>query len=684
MSDITSSRIPTGGKSDLFLASFLLLFFEMAQIRWISTNIRVVAYFSNVILISCFLGFGVGCIMKKRRSLFPLFPVIVLWLSLLCLYVSEMGILNPDTKSAFFFGGGGLFSWLSMVPFVFIVNAFCFLCLGQRLAQEMDRFAPLRGYSWNLFGSLAGTVAFSLFSFLLLPPVTWFMLTAVLALWLMRRMKLILWMALLIFIPVLLVVLWQQHHSTWSVYNKIQTTAADRAGSFRLVANQDYHQLALNLSDFWVGQSHDLAGWRRTYDFPYRISGRRSRVLVLGAGMGNDVASALRNGGERVDAVELDPVILDIGRQRHPERPYDDPRVRTFVTDARRFVATSHERYDIVVMGWLDSHRLFSSMSNVRQDNFVYTVDSLRAIRRLLAPEGLLVLSFYVGKPWIGDKLYQMVGQAFGYPPRVFAYEPGGYGINGQTFVVGALPKWEMPANVPGYTELTSRYAGSAPVAVPSDDWPFLYYESRSLSPEYLKIILLFLALSVLLVLYAVPLGKVSWADNPLLFFLLGAGFLLMEVRNIIALALVFGSTWLVTSIVVAAALVMVFLANLLVEHGGFRSVPLAWAGLGGSLLLSLAWSLGPGEAASGLAGGLVTTVVVSLTFLFAGMVFSLSFAGVRTPSIALGFNVLGSVVGGLTEYLSLLTGVRGLLVIAMGLYIAAFLSRGRKNVVKG
>ncbi|MCU0276404.1 MAG: hypothetical protein MUF02_06070 [Acidobacteria bacterium] len=680
MIDKFSLEKKSGGGPDLFLASFLLLFFEMAQIRWISTNVRVVAYFSNVILISCFLGFGVGCIMKKRRPLFPLFPVLTLWLSLLCLYVSEAGILNPNIQSAYFFGGGGRFSWLTMVPLVFIVNAFCFLCLGQKLAQEMDRFAPLRGYSWNLLGSLAGTLTFSFISFLNLPPATWFALSAGLALWLMRRMKLLFRMALLTFIPVLLIVLWQQQQSTWSVYNKIQVSATDTAGSFKLVANQDYHQLALNLSDSWAGRSPALGHWQRTYDLPYLISGRRPRVLVLGAGLGNDVAAALRRGCERVDAVELDPVIVDIGRRRHPERPYADARVRTFITDARRFVSACRDSYDAVVMGWLDSHRLFSSMSSVRQDNFVYTVDSLRLIRRLLKPDGLLVMSFYVGKPWIGHKLYQMTVQAFGHPPRVFAYEPGGYGVDGQSFVVGAASSWQIPAAVPGYTELTSRYAGAAPAAVPTDDWPFLYYEGRRLSPEYLRVLLIFLAFSLLLVAYAAPLGRASWKENPLLFFLLGAGFLLMEVRNIIALALVFGSTWLVTSIVVAAALVMVFLANLLVERGGFRSIRLAWLGLGGSLLLSLAWSIGAEGMAGGLAAGLVTTVIVSLTFLFAGIVFSLSFAGVGTPSVALGFNVLGSVVGGLTEYFSLLTGVRGLLVIAIAIYLLAFLVRRRER----
>jgi hypothetical protein len=73
---------------------------------------------------------------------------------------------------------------------------------------------------------------------------------------------------------------------------------------------------------------------------------------------------------------------------------------------------------------------------------------------------------------------------------------------------------------------------------------------------------------------------------------------------------------------------------------------------------------------------GLIATIIASLAFLFAGIIFSFSFANVKTPSIALGFNVLGSVIGGLTEYFSLVTGIRGLLVIALLLYAAAFVLR--------
>ncbi|MFO0823329.1 MAG: methyltransferase domain-containing protein [Gemmataceae bacterium] len=72
-------------------------------------------------------------------------------------------------------------------------------------------------------------------------------------------------------------------------------------------------------------------------------------VLLVGAGSRNDVAGALRNGAESVTAVEIDPVIIDIGRQLHPEKPYSNPRVRVVNDDARSFFATTDQKFDVII-----------------------------------------------------------------------------------------------------------------------------------------------------------------------------------------------------------------------------------------------------------------------------------------------------------------------------------------------
>src|SRR5205814_2660303 len=86
------------------------------------------------------------------------------------------------------------------------------------------------------------------------------------------------------------------------------------------------------------------------YQWPYMAFGNTfNNVLILGAGSGTDVAAALRHGVEHVDAVEIDPVIIRLGKAYHPNHPYDDPRVTVVNDDARHFLRTSTKKYDLVV-----------------------------------------------------------------------------------------------------------------------------------------------------------------------------------------------------------------------------------------------------------------------------------------------------------------------------------------------
>ena len=105
---------------------------------------------------------------------------------------------------------------------------------------------------------------------------------------------------------------------------------------------------------------------------------------MVGAGTGNDVAAALRAGVKRVDAVEIDPAILCLGKLYHPEHPYADPRVDAVVNDARTFLRSTRNIYDLIVYGLLDSHTLLSHTSSVRLDSYVYTVEGLREARARL------------------------------------------------------------------------------------------------------------------------------------------------------------------------------------------------------------------------------------------------------------------------------------------------------------
>ena len=395
-------------------------------------------------------------------------------------------------------------------------------------------------------------------------------------------------------------------------------------------------------------------------------------MLIVGSGTGNDVAAAVRNGSRAIDAVEIDPVILSIGKT-HPERPYDSPLVTTHVTDARAFLKRAQGSYDLVIFGLLDSHTQFSDYSNMRIDNFVYTEESFHEARRLLAPEGVIFIKFYVIHSWLGNRMGRMLADVFGKTPVMFG-APGSYSISSVCFAVSPSNRLEEKLNadpslrafVQGH-DLSFTALPSVPPA--TDDWPYLYQKGRWIPA-------IFFCMSLMVVLLAVAfywqIPDVRRRKPSLFFFSMGAGFLLLETQVISRLALYFGTTWQVNGIVIGALLVALLFANAMVEKQKI-SWPRAWilAGILGGIVLAyvLPFSRIPGSASF---VGCVAAVIFAIPVFFAGILFATEFKATASPSAALGANMLGAVVGGLLENLSLVIGMQALLIVALILYCFA------------
>src|SRR5581483_3290563 len=221
-------------------------------------------------------------------------------------------------------------------------------------------------------------------------------------------------------------------------------------------------------------------------------------VAVVGAGTGNDVAAGLRNGAQNIDAIEIDPAILMEGRAGHPEHPYSDARVHAVVNDARTFLRTTPEHYDMVVYGLLDSHTLLSYASSVRLDSFVYTVQGLREARARLNSDGILSLSFSVMNRPLGRKIYLMLQAAF--DGRAPVCVRAGYD-GAVIFLEGKDRPLSLPPSLlqkSGFDDVTHLFADPALSAdVSTDDWPFFYMPQRVYPFSYILMGALVLVLSV-------------------------------------------------------------------------------------------------------------------------------------------------------------------------------------------
>jgi hypothetical protein len=345
--------------------------------------------------------------------------------------------------------------------------------------------------------------------------------------------------------------------------------------------------------------------------------------------------------------------------------------VRGIVNDARTYLRTTPETYDLIVYGLLDSHTLLSHASSVRLESFVYTVEGLREARARLKEDGLLSVSFAVVSREIGRKIYLMMTEAFdGRPPLCLRGAYDGSVIYLQRKNGGvAVPAGLTLDRRQGFWEMERFADATVRADVSTDDWPFLYMAERVYPRSYLFMGLVVIALSALLT------GNFM-AERPAsshaVFFFLGAGFMLVETKAITELGLTFGNTWHVIGISIAGILAMAFLATVAVSRWRLRGVVLPFVLLLASLGLGW-WVSRAGGFAPTAAGKLAAVALLSLPIFFSGILFARFLDTGVSIGGAMAVNLLGAMVGGLLEYNSMYFGFRFLYGLAALLYACAF-----------
>jgi hypothetical protein len=171
----------------------------------------------------------------------------------------------------------------------------------------------------------------------------------------------------------------------------------------------------------------------------------------------------------------------------------------------------------------------------------------------------------------------------------------------------------------------------------------------------------------------AAPAGSHRWSWQ---FFLLGAGFMLLETKSIIQFALLWGSTWVVASLAIASVLTMALVANFIVARKTIARPWLVAGVLVGLLALNYLIPIGRVTFDSRAAESLFYALLVFSPILCAGLLFGSAIAKSKALTNDFGTNLLGAMVGGVGEYLSLVTGFRALLVVIAICYIGAVAAR--------
>lgn len=713
----------------IFTSAALSLFLELSIIRWQATVFELFAFYKNFSLLACFAGLGLGYALGSRK-LIPLFLTVPLlcWQFVLLLglryglstnnrmslkmlpFSEQLNMGLPAVNTLF----NGIQTYL-LLALVFLLTALAFIPIGQlcgclmelhgkeqrgkeQPGKERRGNAPrekLSAYGLNLAGSVAGVLLIFVLSAFWTPPVVWFVVAFALLLGFHVWSPGPLMFGAGSVIVALVVIAWPAGPGWQRIYSPYQLleVGQDPQGLMIISAAGHYYQRVHDLarSNRNVDFDPKLNSIRNYYEFPYWLYGHApANVAIVGAGTGNDVAAALRNGAEKIDAIEIDPAILMEGKLGHPEHPYSNPRVNAVVNDARTFLRTTSQHYDMVVYGLLDSHTLLSHASSVRLDSFVYTVEGLREARRRLNPDGILSLSFSLMNPQLGHKIYLMLQDAFdGRAPVCVRADYDGAVIFLEANN-GRLPLPPVLLQKTGIEDATSAFAtplmlaeapNSVPTDVSTDDWPFFYMPRRVYPVSYLIMAGLVLALSLFMFSRFLE-GRPQFGSAP--FFFLGAGFMLIETKAITELGLLFGNSWQVIGIAVIAILIMAFLANWVVMRTTIERSWITYL----LLLVSLAvgwWIAHAGGLPSTWLGRIGLAIVLTIPMFFSGILFSTWLRSRGAISGMMAMNLLGAMCGGLLEYNSMFFGFQFLYILAAGLYVAAIVSESvtfKPNVV--
>lgn len=715
----------TKQNTQLLLVSFVSLFLELLVIRLIGTEIRIFAYLSNLVLLATFIGLGLGMITRRSFSLvlsaLSLFLVVILtssyyivrWPTLEFRFFSGITeLLAPLSESYIWFqpntySKSGILIGFFLLFCLFILLVTVFLPLGQMLGSLLKNHKrPLLAYSVNIVASIIGMWVFQLFSLARLSPYLGIVVVLASYTFFVKNQleKMVVLLLTVVLIAFIVPKAKSETIAYWSPYQKLSLSlithekpktkleeALPKPSGWYLEVNNVGYMGLLNLSnEYHASVAASLNGFTNDrgfiddfllsdqYTLPFVFKPKPRNVLIIGAGGGNDVAAAVRVGESlhneelTIDAVEIDPTIIEIGKKYHNEDPYSQRNVNAIVDDGRAFMQKTAKKYDLIIMGLADSHTLSSSLTNLRLDHYLYTKEALARVKELLTDDGLFFLTFEVTRPWIGQRIAKSLSDAFGEKPTIFEVRSGGvFGWGGVFFVAGKnkdiLPAVLAENKTLGLYVKEHTKVFNTSINSLTDDWPYVYLDK----PRF-PLIHIVTALVLGGGIFLLRKRLLGQGTFHIACFFWGTAFLLFEFQNISKSSLLFGTTWVTNLFTISAILCLLLLANW-VSHKKLFPVTFAFVLLVATVVLQLiiplhifnAWGL-PQKV-------FFASLLLNLPLFFGGIIFAHMFASARNKAFAFGSNFLGSVFGGFLEVVSFATGIHALLYLVILFYALGF-----------
>ena len=473
----------------------------------------------------------------------------------------------------------------------------------------------------------------------------------------------------------------------------------------------------------WDGRVEGISSWATWYRaLPFKVAPKNATTLIIGPGGGSDVLVALAAGSETVTAVEMNPLMLRFVRQFGAEAGnlYDHPRVEAILSEGRTFIRRTDRRFDVILLGFVDSWAAVASGGLSLSENHLYTVEAFRAYYDHLTPDGMLVILRWdvdiarlvantvalLGPETAGRQVAVLLEKRTGNDPPQMIFmlkkrpftaaetaEMEGWDLARPVIVPGG--KVEEPfASLFAGRKTLAEYVVEAPARVDPvfDDRPFFFARQKpwgmpdSMTRPFALILVLVLALCVLSVALGKPAGQPGgpFAASIVYFSSLGVGFIAVELSLLQHLTLLLGHPIFTLSILLFTLLAAGGLGSALSGRFGIGRVCITIAALGAVYAMALPRFV-PHLLAFDLGARIAIAIVLVAPLGFAmGMPFPRGLQGTghgpfAAPPFYWGLNGIFSVVGSLaTMMTAVVFGFTVAMVAGCACYlVAAAASRG-------
>jgi hypothetical protein len=513
----------------------------------------------------------------------------------------------------------------------------------------------------------------------------------------------------------------------WNAYSRIDAVEGFPAPYLaRMYIDSDAWTNVLE----WDGRLESVTGLRDWYRaLPFRFT-PGAETLVIGPGGGSDVLVALASGSRRVTAVEMNPLMIQFVRHYGAKAGnlYDRPDVDVVLSEGRSFISRTDRRFDVILLGFVDSWASVASGGLSLSENYLYTTQAFRDYYDHLTPDGsLAILRWSVDIPRLVANAVALLGAEAASQRIVALLEQAGTPENpGQMIFMlrkrafteaetaEIMANWTLarPVIVPGryaapeFADLLSgrvsldEWAARSPVRSDPvyDDSPFYFATTRPFGiPRRMVNGLAALLVPVVLgLLLFVALGRPAgqpgapYRASVLYFACLGFGFIAVELALLQHLTLLLGHPIFTLSVLLFTLLAAGGLGSAMSARIRGRDACLVVAALGVAYafgLPSLVTALLPLDLAARIA---VAVALIAPLGIAMGIPFprGLSRAGrgsLPAPPFFWGLNGTMSVIGSISTVVIALTfGFRVAMLAGAACYVVAALAAGPVDYENG